>query len=209
MMRCFFLLLCFAVSLCAAAQKKISVVYESAFDADASTSLRRINILLAANDSVSFLTTVLAGGKNIPLKVPLGSKFMSHNQYFHPAKNLTLTQSHPMNRPKYLVVDTVKKLAWMLAEGEKEILGYACKKVAAQDGNRTFIAWYAPELPFSIGPNGFGGLPGVILELSDVSARHTQKAIRVEHDAPEIIEPTDGKKITTDEFHKVLANLQR
>jgi GLPGLI family protein len=31
--------------------------------------------------------------------------------------------------------------------------------------NHPVIAWYCPSIPYSFGPNGYSGLPGLILEL--------------------------------------------
>lgn len=55
------------------------------------------------------------------------------------------------------------KLQWTLREGRREILGYECLEAAATYGGRDWTAWYAPEIPLSLGPWKLSGLPGMIL----------------------------------------------
>lgn len=65
------------------------------------------------------------------------------------------------------------KIDWLLMNETKEINGFICykatavKKVENSKGVFHFpiIAWYCPQIPLSYGPNGYGGLPGLILEL--------------------------------------------
>jgi len=56
---------------------------------------------------------------------------------------------------------------WKLANENKMISGYNCKKATVSYGGRDWIAWYADEIPVGAGPYKFYGLPGLILELFD------------------------------------------
>lgn len=62
-------------------------------------------------------------------------------------------------------------LDWRLENETTTIDGYQCYKASQQFYNKlsrnyiTYIAWYTPEIPVSYGPLGFGGLPGLILQL--------------------------------------------
>lgn len=69
-----------------------------------------------------------------------------------------------------------KKLTrkWKLTKETKKNDNYTCYKATVIDEEprskgeialKKVIAWYCPELPFSFGPSGYGGLPGLILEL--------------------------------------------
>ncbi|MGL2987422.1 GLPGLI family protein [Flavobacterium sp. RSSA_27] len=66
-----------------------------------------------------------------------------------------------------------KSIEWSLENVTKEINGFVCykanavKTVVNSVGVFRFpiIAWYCPQIPLSYGPNGYGGLPGLILEL--------------------------------------------
>ena len=187
------------------AQKQLTVIYEGTNNNDG------VNIskyLLAINDSVAYTTTISHRGKEYKYAIPLGSGFFSHDTYVNLPANQILRQSEPYGRGRYLVEDTIKKLAWQDAEGEKLILGYKCKKAAAQDGNLVWVAWYSPELSFTTGPNGIGGLSGLVLELSNINSHYTYKAIKIENNAPPIVIPSKGKKITAAAFSAMLQKMK-
>lgn len=67
---------------------------------------------------------------------------------------------------------------WLLTKEMKIIEGFTCFKAT---GNRNIykrktdetvkkpvIAWYCPEINVSTGPSGYGALPGLIMELSEI-----------------------------------------
>jgi len=58
-------------------------------------------------------------------------------------------------------------LKWDLIAENKMILDYKVHKARVHYGGRTWLAWYAPQIPIPLGPYVFGGLPGVIMELYD------------------------------------------
>lgn len=63
---------------------------------------------------------------------------------------------------------------WNLSKETEKILGYNCYKATTQftephpaggkDLMRNIIVWYTTDLPFNFGPQGYGGLPGLILK---------------------------------------------
>ena len=82
---------------------------------------------------------------------------------------LERTSGNPVKEP-YL------KREWEVTTESKKIGDYLCYKAIYlwQFINRKneqvsipVIAWFAPSLPYSYGPKGFGDLPGLILELQD------------------------------------------
>jgi GLPGLI family protein len=69
----------------------------------------------------------------------------------------------------------------------------------------TITAWYTPEIPISHGPEGYWGLPGLILEVSD--GRTTtlcSKVVLNVKDKVDIKAPTKGKKVTQTEFDDIV-----
>ena len=62
----------------------------------------------------------------------------------------------------------LKQIDWEILPENKEILGFKVQKATGTFGGRDYIAWFAPELPFSDGPYKFSGLPGLIIEISDL-----------------------------------------
>jgi GLPGLI family protein len=70
----------------------------------------------------------------------------------------------------------------------------------------TITAWYAPEIPVSQGPEGYWGLPGLILEVSDgrTSILCSKVALNIKEKVT-IKAPAKGKKVTQAEFDKIVA----
>jgi len=62
---------------------------------------------------------------------------------------------------------------WTIFEETKKIDGYLCYKATnvhkvvnkEKVFNHPVVAWFCPELPYQFVPNGYGNLPGLILEL--------------------------------------------
>lgn len=68
---------------------------------------------------------------------------------------------------EYLVKENIFPIRWKLNSEEKEIGGLLCRKATGYFRGRNYEAWYTPEIPVSLGPWKFQGLPGVILEVYD------------------------------------------
>ncbi len=68
---------------------------------------------------------------------------------------------------KLKYVEPMPQIAWQLSDSTKSISGYECRKAQGTLYGRTWIVWYAMELPLGYGPYLLGGLPGLILSASD------------------------------------------
>lgn len=66
----------------------------------------------------------------------------------------------------------LKQIDWEIQPENKEILGFSVQKAKGSFAGRNYTAWFAPELPFSDGPYKFSGLPGLILEISDLKNQY-------------------------------------
>lgn len=62
----------------------------------------------------------------------------------------------------------LKQIDWEIQPENKEILGFSVQKAKGSFAGRNYVAWFAPQLPFLDGPYKFNGLPGLILEISDL-----------------------------------------
>jgi GLPGLI family protein len=111
----------------------------------------------------------------------------------------------------YFIVNKKQKdFKWELSNETKEILGYTCYKAVSTEvktikgKDKTFytIAWYAPALKYQIGPKDFGGLDGLILELTDKKRKYYCTEILSPEKMPMFIleKPTKGKVVTEEEF---------
>ncbi len=68
-------------------------------------------------------------------------------------------------------------------------------------------AWYTMDIPVSSGPNLYGGLPGLILEISDDNTTILcTKVVLNPKDKIAIKAPKKGKKVSQNEFNTIRAN---
>ena len=65
----------------------------------------------------------------------------------------------------------------------------------------TITAWYCPEIPINQGPEGYWGLPGLIMEVNDgkTNILCSKLALNIKEKV-EIKAPTSGDKVTQKEF---------
>lgn len=66
-------------------------------------------------------------------------------------------------------------------------------------------AWYTPQIPVSNGPGEYGGLPGLIMELNVYrTTLLCSKIVMNPKDAEKIQAPKKGKKVTREEYTKIV-----
>ena len=69
----------------------------------------------------------------------------------------------------------------------------------------TITAWYSPQIPVSHGPAEYGGLPGLILELTnDRTVMLCTKVVMNPEKRIDISEPTKGEFVTKGEFENIV-----
>lgn len=114
--------------------------------------------------------------------------------------------------PKYLISSSLQELKWKISKETKIVTGLTTFKATAQEtydtGSEkktwTITAWFAPEINKPFGPGGYGGLPGLILELDRGLKTYTAKNIKeVNLKKEEVNIPASGKKITKKEFEAI------
>lgn len=79
----------------------------------------------------------------------------------------------------YAVLDK-PSISWKLEQEKKIINGIEVQKAISNFGNRSWIAWYAKDIPIFDGPYKFSGLPGLIIEITDTKNQHQFKFIGIE-----------------------------
>lgn len=105
----------------------------------------------------------------------------------------------------FLIVDKLDSRKWKLDTEQKKVLGYACQKATLIDTSKNVTAWFTPQIPVSIGPNAFAGLPGVVLALEIDNGKQMLTATKIE-ELPEgfvFEKPSKGKKVSRSEFEKI------
>lgn len=106
---------------------------------------------------------------------------------------------------------------WEIIGETRIISGYVCRKAVSRQtlqsprsGKSTVVetvAWFAPEIPLPFGPEGYGGLPGLILELSVDRDHFYATSITLEEKDIQIRRPTKGEVVTEEEYLGIMAGL--
>lgn len=61
---------------------------------------------------------------------------------------------------------------WKVTSDTATVQGYLCQKATTHYGGRDFVAWFTYEIPISVGPWLFSGLPGLIVQVADSENHH-------------------------------------
>jgi GLPGLI family protein len=124
----------------------------------------------------------------------------------------------------FLIKDNLEAYDWKLTGEAKNIGNYTCYKAVYEkeeediqidmiDGEvkeekvtkkRTLVVWYTTDVPISNGPNNYGGLPGLILEVNDGDLTIVcSELVLNPKEAKEIKEPVKGKIVTRKKFAEI------
>lgn len=136
---------------------------------------------------------------NIVIKAPESKVYLN-------TKDDTYINSQEFFGRHFLITDKIKKLDWKVLGEQKKVLDYVCIKAEAKGDEGPIIAWFAPKLAVKNGPNGFAGLPGMILAMEQDGGNRTTIAssIDLKEIGPDLLsKPTKGKVISRDEFNKM------
>lgn len=102
----------------------------------------------------------------------------------------------------FLVSDSITAIKWKVSAGEQKIiLGYTCMKAIYKDSTSNLVVFFTPQIPVGAGPDKFGGLPGVILEVQ--SAQVHIIATEVTKGDFVFEPPSKGDKVTQEAFNKI------
>lgn len=144
------------------------------------------------------------GGEGMQINIKFAQPY--EELYHDHASGEILHQQEFMTRT-FLIEKQSKHLAWKMEMEQKEILGYMCQKATFTDTSRTIEAWFTPQIAISGGPGGFGGLPGLILEVNlsepEMSIVATSIELGLEDDSA-IKKPKKGKKVSEEEYTKIV-----
>ncbi len=102
----------------------------------------------------------------------------------------------------FLIVDSIENFKWKVSAGEQKVIaGYTCMKASYKDSTSNIIVFFTPQIPKKFGPDKYGNLPGIILEVQ--SAQTHIIATEITTAATQIIIPSKGDKMTKKEFEKL------
>ncbi len=110
------------------------------------------------------------------------------------------------------LIEGAPKPAWKLTDDVSEFLGYMCNRAVATIDTTLVEAWFTTEIPVPAGPDDYYGLPGLILVLTTENGNRSYVARDVSLRAvdPDIIAaPTEGKRISREDFDKIVAEKRK
>lgn len=65
----------------------------------------------------------------------------------------------------FLIKDSLKEIKWILKKETKNIGDFLCFKAESHNNGNKIVAWYTLDIPVKNGPDKYGDLPGLILEV--------------------------------------------
>ncbi|MCF8374290.1 MAG: GLPGLI family protein [Bacteroidales bacterium] len=125
--------------------------------------------------------------------------------YYDLAKNKKIEQKEFMTRD-FLVESEIEIPAWKITGENRMILDYVCMSAEAEIDSQLVKAWFTPQLPISVGPDKYYGLPGLILAV-EKNGETILLASGVERTQPSeetLVKPTEGKKVSEEELQEII-----
>lgn len=124
--------------------------------------------------------------------------------YFDFEKNLKLEQVEYLTRV-FLVKSEIEAVPWKLGSEKKKILEYACMSATVTMNDQEIVAWFSPEIPVSLGPSFFGGLPGLILAVErNGETAYVATSVKLTPPAEEsFVKPNKGSILSQEEFEAI------
>ncbi len=175
---------------------------------------RNLSFSLLCNDSIAYFEKkdILDIDSKETQSAVIASR--AKNPYYMNANDVyTIKKETPIGS-NYIVKDTIIK-NWTITNKAKKIANYTCYKATTKYKIENSVgifyhpvtAWFCPEIPLNFGPRGFGGLPGLILELQYRETVFGAKKIEKTDKKIEI--DLKGKIITKKEYNNRIHELAR
>jgi len=96
---------------------------------------------------------------------------------------------------------------WKMTGKQKMILDFPCQEAMVEKDSISYSVWFTPAIPVSAGPAEYNGLPGLILAVESSDEKRSITATSVDFIEPDqdlLKKPKKGKKVTRDEFEKIV-----
>ena len=133
--------------------------------------------------------------------------FSRYQGFIRKTKSKTFVEKEIDNQTYILEEKTEKN--WILTTETKKIGSYNCYKATAEKTIKNKIivpitAWYCPEIAYQFGPNGFGNLPGLIVELQIDNVIYGLKSINFDDKTIKFKEIDFEKIISQDKYDEII-----
>lgn len=154
------------------------------------------------------------GRENTESKFPDWDNLATNNKTYVDVENAKTTQFKQIFEEKYLIQDSALQIEWKIMEETRTIAGLECRKALGRFSDSLYVvAFYTDQITCTGGPEGFSGLPGMILGLAFPRLHTTWFATRIENlqpkDATAIKPPTSGKKVNRSQLMATVKELAK
>lgn len=110
---------------------------------------------------------------------------------------------------RFLITDSLRNISWKILPETRSIGQFTCRKAVGRICDSVVVvAFYTDEIIPSNGPESFGGLPGMILELAIPRLYTTWIATKVElwqeEDSNALHPPGKGRKASNEELESTI-----
>lgn len=141
-------------------------------------------------------------------KMMFGNIPAEKNVVYNNYEKNTSTAQKVIYEKNYLIQDTLKHFDWKITEEFRKIAGFNCRRAETVIMDSIYvIAFYTEAILASGGPEGFNGLPGMILGIVIPRLNLTYFATKIDNYLPvanEIIAPIKGDKKNYKEIYDSL-----
>jgi GLPGLI family protein len=109
--------------------------------------------------------------------------------YYLNHKNKYYIRKLDLHGEKFDIKDSIPQLKWTILDEKDKLNGYTIQKATTVYHGISITAWFTEEIPISIGPRIYTGLPGLIMKLEQGFLIYQVEKIEFLKDIPTIIPP--------------------
>jgi len=139
------------------------------------------------------------GGLSVPMAEQYNTVFTDYSTHGIITEKLVLNES-------FTIKDTIRKIVWKITNETRDIAGYPCRRANGIMLDSIYVvAFYTDKITVPGGPESFGGLPGMILQLAlpHENVSWIAKTVDVNQVPPPTLVPAKKAKVIT---YKELSN---
>jgi len=169
-------------------------------------------LLINDNESIFKQSKQLVRDDINPMLYELASGFCSGNEVWYTKTDDLIKRIALLNTDPSIELTLDEKVQWEITNESKHIGEFKVLKATTTRKLGSYLeeieAWFAPKLPYSFGPLGYNGLPGLILEMHRGNVVFKLKEIQ-ENDV-DIKLPKSSKEMTFEKYFEMLdANMAK
>ncbi|QZE13771.1 GLPGLI family protein [Halosquirtibacter laminarini] len=116
---------------------------------------------------------------NDVFQLPGTSKYSFYRLYKNYPKKSQYSMDFYSNKSHIRIAEPIFQ-SWNLEEAQDTtIMGYRCSMATCHYAGRDYRAWYTLDIPISMGPYKFDGLPGLVVRVEDSEKQHVFQLYKI------------------------------